>query len=33
MNISSPNFGLITSSIGSDNGGARTGQVSARIDF
>ena len=33
MNISSPSFGLITSSIGSDAGGARTGQVSARIDF
>ena len=33
MNISSPSFGLITSSIGSDFGGARSGQVSARIDF
>ena len=39
MNISSPSFGLITSSIGAStntigiDGGARTGQVSARIDF
>ena len=33
MNVSSPSFGLITSSIGSDNGGARSGQVSARINF
>ena len=33
MNISSPSFGLITNTIGSDAGGARTGQVSARIDF
>ncbi len=33
MNISSPSFGLITSSISSDAGGARNGQVSARIDF
>ena len=33
MNVSSSSFGLITSSIGSDNGGARSGQVSARIDF
>ena len=33
MRVSSPSFGLITSSIGSDAGGARTGQVSARIDF
>ncbi len=31
--ISSPNFGLINSSIGSDFGGARSGQVAARIDF
>ena len=33
MDITSPSFGLITSAIGSDAGGARTGQVSARIDF
>jgi hypothetical protein len=32
-NISTPSFGLITGSIGSDYGGARSGQVSARIDF
>jgi hypothetical protein len=33
MNVSSPTFGLISGTIASDNGGARTGQVSARIDF
>jgi hypothetical protein len=33
MNISSPSFGLISSTIGSDSGGARTGQVSMRLDF
>ncbi len=33
MNISSQAFGQITGTIGSDYGGARTGQVSARIDF
>jgi hypothetical protein len=33
MNISSPSFGLISSAIGSDAGGARSGQVSARLDF
>jgi hypothetical protein len=33
MNISSPSFGLITGSINSDAGGARSGQVSARLDF
>ncbi len=32
-NISSSSFGLITGTIGSDFGGARSGQVSARIDF
>ena len=32
-NISTPTFGLITGAIGSDYGGARSGQVSARIDF
>lgn len=31
--LSSPTFGLISSSIGSDFGGARTGQVSARLEF
>jgi hypothetical protein len=33
MNISSPSFGLISSSISSDFGGARTGQISMRLDF
>jgi hypothetical protein len=33
VNISSPSFGLISNSIGSDFGGARTGQVSARVEF
>ena len=33
MNITSPSFGLITSALTSDNGGARSGQVSARLDF
>jgi len=33
MNLSSPSFGLVTSTIGSDFGGARTGQVSARFEF
>ncbi len=33
MDISSSNFGLITSTIGSDFGGARSGQVSMRLDF
>jgi hypothetical protein len=33
MDISTPKFGQITSAIGTDNGGARTGQVSARLDF
>ena len=33
MDISSPSFGLITGTIGSDYGGARTGQVSMRLDF
>ncbi len=33
MNISSPSFGLISSAISSDFGGARTGQVSMRLDF
>jgi hypothetical protein len=33
MDLSSPSFGLIKSSIGSDFGGARTGQVSLRAEF
>jgi hypothetical protein len=33
VNISSPNFGLIMDTIGSDFGGARSGQISARLDF
>jgi hypothetical protein len=33
MDLSSSSFGLITSSIGSDFGGARTAQVSARLEF
>lgn len=33
MTLSSPSFGLISNSIGSDFGGARTGQVSARFEF
>lgn len=33
MDLSSPSFGLITNTIGSDFGGARTGQVSARLEF
>jgi hypothetical protein len=33
MNLSSPSFGLISSSIGSDFGGARTGQISVRAEF
>jgi Carboxypeptidase regulatory-like domain len=33
VNVASPSFGLINNTIGSDFGGARTGQVSARLDF
>ncbi len=33
MDLSSSSFGVITSSIGSDFGGARTGQVSMRLEF
>ena len=33
MNLSSPSFGLISSSISSDFGGARTGQISLRAEF
>ena len=33
MDLSSSSFGLVSNSIGSDFGGARTGQVAARIEF
>jgi hypothetical protein len=33
VNIASPSFGLINNTITSDYGGARTGQISARLDF
>jgi hypothetical protein len=33
MNLSSPSFGLISSAISSDFGGARTGQISLRAEF
>jgi len=33
MNVTSPSFGLVSNTIGSDSGGARTGQVSMRLDF
>ena len=33
MNITSPTFGMITSGRGSDFGGARTGQVSMKLEF
>jgi hypothetical protein len=33
MDVSSPSFGLVAATIGSDYGGARTGQVSLRLDF
>jgi hypothetical protein len=33
MDISSPTFGLVSNTIGSDFGGARSGQVSMRLDF
>ncbi len=33
MDLTSPSFSLITSTISSDFGGARTGQVSARVEF
>ena len=33
MDLSSTKFGLITGTIGSDFGGARTGQVSVRAEF
>jgi len=33
LNLSSSSFGLITNSIGSDFGGARTGQIAVRAEF
>jgi hypothetical protein len=33
MNLSSPNFGQISNTVGTDFGGARTGQIAARIQF
>jgi hypothetical protein len=33
MDLSSKNFGIVTSTIGSDFGGARTGQISLRAEF
>jgi len=33
MDISSPSFGLVTNTIQLDSGGARSGQVSMRLDF
>ena len=33
LNITSTTFGRISGTISADNGGARIGQVSARIDF
>jgi hypothetical protein len=33
LNVSSPSFGLISNTIGSDFGGARSGQVSMRLEF
>lgn len=33
MDVSNPSFGLVTGTIGSDFGGARSGQVSMRLDF
>jgi len=33
MNISSPNFGQISNTIGTDFGGARTGQIDVRLEF
>jgi len=31
--LSSPNVGIVSSTIGSDFGGARTGQISVRAEF
>lgn len=33
MNLSSPDFGQITNTVGTDFGGARTGQIAARVQF
>lgn len=33
INISSPNFRQMSDTIGTDFGGARTGQVAARLEF
>jgi hypothetical protein len=33
LNLSSGSFGIISTSVGADFGGARTGQVSARLEF
>lgn len=33
MNLSSPSFGLVSGTIGSDFGGARTGQIAVRAEF
>ncbi len=33
MNLSSPSFGLVAGTIGSDFGGARTGQIAVRAEF
>jgi hypothetical protein len=33
MDLSNPSFGLVTNTIGSDFGGARTGQISFRAEF
>jgi hypothetical protein len=33
MDLSLPSFGLVTNTIGSDFGGARTAQVAARLEF
>jgi hypothetical protein len=33
MNLSSPNFGQIDNTVGTDFGGARTGQIAARLEF
>ncbi|HUA99625.1 MAG TPA: hypothetical protein VMA34_14940 [Terracidiphilus sp.] len=33
MNLDSPSFGLISNRIGSDFGGARTGQIAVRAEF
>ena len=32
-NLSASNFGIVSSSIGADFGGARTGQIAVRAEF